>query len=157
MTQRSFGLVLVTESLNHRNVEAGKHLWRLFVQWSRSSRVSYSRLLRTVSSWVLNIFMGGGSTTSCGSPFYSLTTLIFTSPMSSTLFVRIWSCRASPLARSLITCVRMSVSMHSRNLLDVLCSAVLSSSRCWSSKILLWSLGPVNVRFIPVVRKRTQY
>ena len=70
----------ITKSQNHRITE----WWELegtsvglVVQPICQSRVTYSRLHRTLSRWVLNISREGDSTTSLGSLFQCSVTLIF--------------------------------------------------------------------------------
>lgn len=55
------------------------------------------------------------------------TSLTYTFPTSSSLFVSMGSSRAPPLIRSSITCVKKFSSIHSRNLLDCLWSVVPSA------------------------------
>jgi len=57
----------ITES--HRMIEVGRDLWRSSGPTSCSSRATESRLLRTMSRWLLNISENGDSMTSLDNLF----------------------------------------------------------------------------------------
>ena len=65
----------ITESQNHRMLGVGRDSMGHLVQAPCRSRVSYSRLHRTLSRWVLNISREGDSITSLGNLFQCPVTL----------------------------------------------------------------------------------
>lgn len=72
----------------------------------------------------------------------------------SSLFVSMMANRASPIVSCLITDVRESSSMHARNILDCLCSTVLSLQQILGQSKSAWGPGPVRVRLVPSVWRR---
>lgn len=75
----------------------------------------------------------------------------FTFQNSSSLFVKVSSCRASPLFISSATCVRQLSSVHYRNLLDFFCPAMFYLQKI---SVLLWGPGTVNMKFLLLVWRR---
>lgn len=60
---------------DHRTAQAGRHFWKSSTPNPCSGRVSYRRLLRVMSTWVLNISKAADSTTSLGNWWQCLITL----------------------------------------------------------------------------------